>query len=127
MWAWILGAIAFPSGPFICLGAAKALRWWAAIVLAVLAHGIHILMIRGMEEVQNTHGIVSMYVLLAGFLYIACVGQLQYSIGRRHGVWTDAGRRLWWLFGVLWIFIFALMCATLLFVLVLQYLRAGSM
>ena len=103
-WGWVLGAIFFPSGIFIVLAVAKALRWWAAVVLAILSYGVEVLLVYGYSlKPAGPPTAISTYLSLGFLLYLACVGQLQYSIGRRHGVWSWQARRIWWIFGIVWI------------------------
>jgi len=104
----VLGAIFFPSGIFIVLAVAKALRWWTAVVLAILSCGVGMLLAYGCSlkpaGPPTALGMaLGMYVTLGLLFYFACIGQLQYSIGRRHAVWSEQARRLWWIFGIVWI------------------------
>jgi hypothetical protein len=121
IWAWLLGSLLFPEGLFICLAATKAMRWWAAVILAIASVIPNILMIQGEREAHDIHGIAKVCLDLSGFLYQACVGQFIYSIGRSHGVWTDVGRRIWWYFGVTWLVIFYAGCLALALVLLLRH------
>jgi hypothetical protein len=103
-WGWVVGAIFFPPGIFIVLAVAKALRWWAAIVLAILSYGVEMLLVCGYSlKPAGPPTALSTYLTLGFLFYLACVGQLQYSIGRRHGVWSWQARRIWWIFGIVWI------------------------
>jgi hypothetical protein len=103
-WGWVVGAIFFPPGIFIVLAVAKALRWWAAVVLAILSYGVEMLLAYGYSlDPAGPPTALSTYLTLGFLFYLACVGQLQYSIGRRHGVWSWQARRIWWIFGIVWI------------------------
>jgi len=103
-WGWVLGAIFFPSGIFIVLAVAKALHWWTAVVLAILSWGVGMLLAYGHSlKPAGPPTALGTYVTLGLFFYLACIGQLQYSIGRRHGVWSEQARRIWWIFGIVWI------------------------
>jgi len=101
----VLGAIFFPPGIFILLAASRALRWPWAILLAIASCAVLLLFPLGMKYVQYETALAHNYTLLGLCLYLACTGQLQYSIGRRHGVWSEQARRIWWIFGIAWIFI----------------------
>jgi hypothetical protein len=102
-WGWVVGAIFFPSGIFIVLAASRAMRWPWAILLTIASYGVPLLFALGMKYIQYESALARNYTLLGLWLYVACVGQLQYSIGRRHGVWSWQGRRIWWIFGIVWI------------------------
>lgn len=102
-WGWVLGAIFFPSGIFIVLAASRAMRWSWAILLSIASYGIVLLFALGMKCIQYESALACNYTLLGLWLYLGCVGQLQYSIGRRHDVWSWQARRIWWIFGIVWI------------------------
>jgi len=102
-WGWVLGAIFFPSGIFIVLAVSRAMRWPWAILLAIASHGVLLLFPLGMKYIQHESALARNYTLLGLWLCCACVGQLQYSIGRRHGVWSWQARRIWWIFSIVWI------------------------
>jgi hypothetical protein len=99
----VVGAIFFPPGIFIVLAASRAMRWPWAILLTIASYGVPLLFALGMKYIQYESALARNYTLLGLWLYVACVGQLQYSIGRRHGVWSWQGRRIWWIFGIVWI------------------------
>jgi hypothetical protein len=102
-WGWVLGAIFFPPGIFIVLAASRVLRWPRAILLAIASYGVLLLFPLGMKYIQYETALAHNYTLLGLWLYLACIGQLQYSIGRMHGVWSWQARRIWWIFGIVWI------------------------
>jgi uncharacterized protein (DUF433 family) len=102
-WGWVVGAIFFPPGIFIVLAASRAMRWPWAILLAIASYGVLLLFPLGMKYIQYESALARNYTLLGLWLYLACVGQLQYSIGRRHGVWPWQARRIWWIVGIVWI------------------------
>ncbi|HET6442516.1 MAG TPA: hypothetical protein VFH53_09080 [Phycisphaerae bacterium] len=107
VWGWILGALFFPPGIFIVLAVARALAWRRAIVLALLAYGLWDLMIYG--SVISAPGHLSHeYSFLGVILYMIAVGQLQYAIGQKHGLWSERGRRMWKIFGYTAAVLFAL-------------------
>ncbi len=87
---WVVGAACFPMGIFICLALAKALRWWAAILLAVLSLGVFYALSMIGEETGAS---------LGNAWYWLAVGQFQYNIGKRHGLWSPSARRVWKTFG----------------------------
>jgi hypothetical protein len=118
----VLGAIFFPPGVFIVLAVAKALRWWAALVLAILSSGVGMLLAygEGLKPVGPPTAL-GMYLTLGFLFYLACVGQLQYSIGRRHGVWSWQGRRIWWMFGIFWIVVASMAVVAAGLALLLRY------
>jgi hypothetical protein len=103
LWGWVLAALFFPPGIFIAMAVAGALRWWLASVLAAASYLLMILFLPGLAMTGNTQApnLMHSYMLLALFLYFAGIGQLQYSIGRKHGLWTPRARRMWWFFGAL--------------------------
>jgi hypothetical protein len=99
LWGLIVGVILFPLGFFIALAAARALRWRIAVPLALGTYLLMVLFVRGMALAGAESPRCQGFVLLGfGFYYIA-VGQLQYAIGRDHGLWSDRGRRIWRIVG----------------------------
>jgi hypothetical protein len=79
------------------------MRWPCAILLAIASYGVLLLFVLGLKYIQYESALARDYILMGLWLYLACVGQLQYSIGRRHGVWSRQARRIWWIFGIFWI------------------------
>jgi len=115
VWGWILGAPFFPSGIFIVLAVARALAWWRALLLALLAHGVLLILIRGLaihDEAPCPH-LHDLYGNLGCLLYMIAVGQLQYAIGQKRGLWSNQARRIWKIFGYVAAFFFALQVAAI--------------
>ncbi len=97
-WAWALAILFFPVGPFIALGAARAIRWSSAILLAVASYALGLVFVYGMIVTQDLPGggeRVQSFVLL-GFLFcFISVGQLQHALGDRAAAWSDKAKRAW--------------------------------
>jgi hypothetical protein len=111
VWGWILGALFFPPGIFIVLAVARVLTWWRAIVLALLAYGLLLIMVHGMaihDEAPYPH---HLYMSLGFLLYVIAVGQLQYAIGQKRGLWSNQARRIWKIFGYVAVIFFAMQAA----------------
>lgn len=88
---WVVGIVLFPMGIFICLALAKALRWWAAILLAALSLGVYYgLAMIGEEAEAGSVGTVWFWL---------AVGQFQYHVGERHGLWGRVAKTAWKTFG----------------------------
>ena len=105
-WAWVLGALLYPAGIFICLGVARALRWWLASALAVVSLGFVLLFT---ECVETSAPQLTRHCAMLGYLFHwGCCGLLQYQIGERRGVWTAGGRWVWRLGGYVLIAVLAL-------------------
>jgi len=96
-WAWVLGALFYPEGIFICLGVARAIRWWAAALLTLASLGYVLLFAKCVSTpTPNAEG---SFISLGYVFYMGCVGLLQYVIGQRRGLWTRGGRWVWQLGG----------------------------
>ncbi len=92
----------FPVGPFIALGAARAIRWSSAILLAVACYALGLVFVYGMvvtEELPGDSERVQSFVLLGFLFYCISVGQLQYALGDRAGAWSGKAKRAWRAFG----------------------------
>ena len=85
---WVVGAVWFPMGIFICLALAKALRWWVAILFAAGSVGLWYAL-TDMGEFGTT----------AVVWFCLAAGQFQYHIGQRHGLWSRGAKRVWKAFG----------------------------
>jgi len=94
-WGWLLGIVFFPMGVFLVLGFSRALRWWAALLLSIGSYGMLLLFPEGLYLLREERVLVRCYVFIGWILYFLAVGQLQYAIGHRRGLWTARARRIW--------------------------------
>jgi tetrahydromethanopterin S-methyltransferase subunit D len=92
VWGWILAAFLFPGGIFVGLAAARALRWWMAVLLALGSFGIFYVLVTIAESGQES---CSPAAILAILWFYVAAGQFQYNIGCRHSLWTGGATRIW--------------------------------
>lgn len=101
-WAWALAIIFHPLGLFIALGAARAIKWSSAILLAAASYVLSVAFVWGMIAVEGL-GIaneeVNLLIFLGLLFYLISVAQLQYALGNKSGIWTPRAKRAWRAFG----------------------------
>jgi hypothetical protein len=107
-WGWVLAILFYPVGPFVAFGAARLLKWWMAVCLAVVAYGITAGLAFGMSRVPE-ESVAQGFILLAGSIGLVGMGWYQFRIGDKADYWSDDARRIWCIFG--WIGAMAVVCA----------------
>ena len=101
LWAWALSILLFPAGVFVALAASRALRWRTALLLCLATYAVAMPFICTLRFLPPDMHLASSSVNTGLLLLAIAVGQLQYAIGRSHGVWTARGRRMWKFFAAI--------------------------
>ena len=110
VWGWIVGILLFPGGMFVALAAARAIRWWAAMLFAIGSFGIYYMLATIAESEPDF--LCGPAAVLAITWFCVAAGQFQYSIGRRHNLWTREATRIWKVIGWITVVLAAVFSAT---------------
>jgi len=98
--AWVMAALFFPMGTFLALGFGRVLLWRRAIILAIISALLLVGVVAGMAHYEE-ESIQQSFTLFCGMVGYYLAGRGQYYLGNRASYWTDAGRRIWRIFGIL--------------------------
>lgn len=116
---WLVASLFFPCGIFIAFSYAKLISWTKGILLAIIAYAFTVGFALSMGSVPE-ESLSQNILLVVGFVIFIVVGYFQYKIGSKVSYWSDKGKRIWKMFGVLSIVLLVLVLISIPLTIVLK-------